>query len=363
MNRSRSGSKEKDRGQVSKALRATNAHISIVGHITPEELAMQMGRGKGVDIANGFANRFLWTCVRRSRLLPEGGNAGVLDAFVEPMKDALEAASGIGVTRRDADAVALWAGVYEGLTAARPGAYGLAVSRGRAQVVRLSLLYALIDKSDTITEMHMRAALAVWAYCEASARRIFGGDGANANRSVDRVWGGGFTTDTPMPLHLRLLDAIAKSPGISRRRLHEATGNRIKAEDMEVALASLEAQRLAHRGRYQTASGGRPAECWWPGACDAPGDDDSADGGEAFTMGKGMGDDPHTDPCEQTANEQTVAPSLAPPASPDSVCSFAGFADAGADVNDGANATTLQTYTPPYLSEPNTHAGCWEPGC
>ena len=50
--------------------KATGAHISIVGHITRDELRQQLAE---VDMANGLANRFLWLCVRRSKCLPEGG--------------------------------------------------------------------------------------------------------------------------------------------------------------------------------------------------------------------------------------------------------------------------------------------------
>jgi hypothetical protein len=53
------------------ALKATGAHISIVGHITEDELRARL---TSTDIANGFANRFLFVSVRRSKLLPHGGN-------------------------------------------------------------------------------------------------------------------------------------------------------------------------------------------------------------------------------------------------------------------------------------------------
>ena len=50
--------------------KATDAHITIVGNITKEELL----RAMLVDeMDNGFANRFLWACSRRSKCLPEGG--------------------------------------------------------------------------------------------------------------------------------------------------------------------------------------------------------------------------------------------------------------------------------------------------
>src|ERR1700760_1196415 len=50
---------------------ATGTHISLVGHITQQELAQHLHRS---DAHNGFVNRCLWTCVQRSRCLPEGGS-------------------------------------------------------------------------------------------------------------------------------------------------------------------------------------------------------------------------------------------------------------------------------------------------
>jgi hypothetical protein len=52
-------------------LRATGAHISIVGHITIDELRARLTR---TDAANGFANRYLYPLVRRSKELPFGGS-------------------------------------------------------------------------------------------------------------------------------------------------------------------------------------------------------------------------------------------------------------------------------------------------
>jgi hypothetical protein len=51
-------------------LRATDAHIAIVAHITRTELLRYL---TGTELANGFANRFLLIAVKRSKLLPFGG--------------------------------------------------------------------------------------------------------------------------------------------------------------------------------------------------------------------------------------------------------------------------------------------------
>ena len=49
---------------------ATGAHVSIIGHITRDELRRYLD---ATERANGFGNRFLWVCVRRSKELPDGG--------------------------------------------------------------------------------------------------------------------------------------------------------------------------------------------------------------------------------------------------------------------------------------------------
>src|SRR5262249_20319862 len=51
--------------------KATGAHISILGHITKEELLRNLST---TEMSNGFANRILWVCSKRSKQLPEGGN-------------------------------------------------------------------------------------------------------------------------------------------------------------------------------------------------------------------------------------------------------------------------------------------------
>ena len=61
----------------------------------------------------------------------------------------------------------------------RPGIYGAITARAEAQVLRLSLIYALLDESALpaqaiIDTLHPQAGLAVWRYCDASAARIFG---------------------------------------------------------------------------------------------------------------------------------------------------------------------------------------------
>ena len=47
-------------------------------------------------------------------------------------------------------------------------------ARAEAQMLRLSLVYALLDGSKVMEVPHLLAAWALWRYAEASARHIFG---------------------------------------------------------------------------------------------------------------------------------------------------------------------------------------------
>ena len=154
------------------ALCATDAHVSLVGHITPEEL---MQRLSITDLANGYANRFLFVCVRRSKDLADGGNLLERDVntLVMKIQRAKQFAEGVREMKRDEHAAELWRAVYPRLVEDKTGMLGKAVARARAQVLRLSCLYALLDCSSAVRRQHLEAALALWQYCEDSAHYIF----------------------------------------------------------------------------------------------------------------------------------------------------------------------------------------------
>src|SRR5207247_2296914 len=82
----------------------------------------------------------------------------------------------LGELRRDAAADRVWEAVYPELTAERPGLYGALTSRAAAHTLRLSAIYAALDGARRIRVPHLLAALAVWEYCAASVRHLFGDD-------------------------------------------------------------------------------------------------------------------------------------------------------------------------------------------
>jgi Protein of unknown function (DUF3987) len=148
-----------------------NVNLSVIAHITPGEL---LNRLTETDKINGFANRFLLICVRRSKFLPEGGVEIDFNDILDGLRKAVKAAKGRGALKRDDNSKALWAEEYRRLTAERDGLRGALCSRAEAHVLRLSLLYALLDGAGEIRVEHLRAALAFWRYCEDSVRHVFG---------------------------------------------------------------------------------------------------------------------------------------------------------------------------------------------
>jgi hypothetical protein len=225
-------------------LRATGAHVSVIGHITEEEVGRYLTE---TERANGFANRFLWLLVRRSKALPEG--APVPDTVLAPLVDALrevaDYAGTVGELRRDAEASALWREVYPALSEGESGMVGAILNRAEAQVLRLSTLYAVLDRSSAIRAAHLQAALALWDYADWSARRIFG-----------RRLG--------VPLADVLLKALRAQGPLTATAISGLLGRHRSAEEIHQALDLL--RDLGLVARHVEATGGRSASLW--AACD-----------------------------------------------------------------------------------------------
>jgi hypothetical protein len=223
-------------------LKATGAHISIVGHITEDELRARLTR---TEAASGFANRFLFACTRRSQLLPHGGNLDENDVSKLAMlvKEKVEAARLIGRVEMSKAAREEWTNIYPDLSAERPGMLGAVTARSEAQTIRLALIYALLDGVGEINVSHLNAALALWEYCEASAGYIFGdmlGD--------------------PVADEITRALQQAGSDGMTRTAIRDLFGRNQSSDRIGAALVLLVTNG---RARMETrATGGRPAEIW-----------------------------------------------------------------------------------------------------
>ena len=141
--------------------RSTGALVSIIGHITVDELRREL---TDTAKANGFANRFLFMCVRRSKALPFGGR--LTDAELRELADGFARGSRsprsvAGSLDWGEAAAELWERVYRELSEGREGMFGAVVGRGETHVLRFAVIYALLDASRVIRREHLEAALAV----------------------------------------------------------------------------------------------------------------------------------------------------------------------------------------------------------
>ena len=154
-------------------IEATDSHISLIGHITEEELVRRLNE---TEAANGFGNRILWVFSRRARLLPFGGQFGPekIEEFSRRFRARLEAARIIGPMGMTEDFKRLWERIYPDLSEGKGGLSGGLTSRAEAHAMRLAMIYALVDGSPNMEADHLRAALEIVAYVQDTVRWIFG---------------------------------------------------------------------------------------------------------------------------------------------------------------------------------------------
>lgn len=212
-------------------------HVGVLAHITPVELRARL---TGVDAANGFGNRFLWLAVRRTRLVAIPGNPRALvEPYAVQLRRAIDAAQQPAELAWTDAAAERWQWVYAELASrSRLGLAGSITARAEAQIVRLALIYALLDESPAVDEQHLEAGLAFWNYAERSARYLFGE--STGNRHADLV--------------LRLLKADGE---VDRQTIKAETGLRLGAEIDELEALLLGAG-LAVLATIPRPSGGRP---------------------------------------------------------------------------------------------------------
>ena len=224
-------------------LKTTDAHVSIIGHITKAELLITLTE---VESANGYANRFLFFVVERDKLLPFGSDFSSVEIgrLQDKISEAIEFARQRGAMNFSIEASELWASVYQRLETSRFGYLAKLTQRASPYVRRISLIYALLDKSSLIEKSHLEAALAVWQYSEDSARYVFG----------ERL-------DNPTAEKILTELKAKQTEGLTRTEIRDLFDRHISNEKLNAALALLLENKLAEPKKQETK--GRAKEIWF----------------------------------------------------------------------------------------------------
>jgi hypothetical protein len=235
--------------------RATGAHVSVVAGTSKEELLTQC---EAADAESGTLNRFAFVCSRRSKLLPQGGHFIRLtksDRWKDLQQRFNQYTAHIEsqpiLVERDTEAMEHWGlndapdrGMYRALSETRTGLWGSVTARAAQQVIRFSLITAIINGSRQIRREHQDCAFEVWRYCDDSSRHIFG----------DRL-------DDPTASEIMRALRTVESTGLTRTQIHRIWGSHKERVDIDRALLWLAQSGIARVEKTET--GGRPLETWY----------------------------------------------------------------------------------------------------
>jgi hypothetical protein len=221
---------------------ATGAHVGIIGHITKDELLRYL---EDTETANGFANRFLWAMVKRTKYLPFGGkpDSDTLQTLGKRLAEVIEWAKQENYTTLSwsEEAAGMWAEIYPQLSDGGTGLSGAVLSRAEAQVLRLAGIYAVLDNTRIVAPQHLEAALAVWEYCEASVLNVFG------QKTGDDV------ADT-------ILEALQKQGQLTRSEISNLFQRNVKAPRINTAVTLLVREGKATIAKGESKNGGKAPE-------------------------------------------------------------------------------------------------------
>jgi hypothetical protein len=227
---------------------AADHHISLIGGITPRELAALVDE---IAIFNGFLNRYLFVWSELSELHPFGGHIPTdavteLAARFEQTRRALARDISVNATHRvltvdDEDARVLWKSFYLDRREGSGDSDLMKAITGRQvpQAARIALVYAALDNATSIGAHHLRAAFAWCDYSTGSIKRIF--------------------TTGPAGKAGQLLTAIRDKAGdgLDGVGQYEVFQRHVTADDLAVLRAQLESERLIVTHTVPTAGRNR----------------------------------------------------------------------------------------------------------
>lgn len=228
--------------------KATGAHISMIGHITITELLDCI---REVENKNGFSNRVLWVATRRVKQL---ALPGWIDWREHPdvtnkLARVLETFGSAAPEREihwSAQAEKEWCAFYKSIKTAGAGIVGSIIARSDAHVLRLTMLFTVLDNSRLMESRHLKAAIAFWHFCERSAMWAFGEK--TGNKAADKIYW-----------------ALQREPkGMTRTEISMGVfNNHASKTTMDIAFSTLVDANLVTLKSERGVRGTKPTERWF----------------------------------------------------------------------------------------------------
>lgn len=211
-------------------------HVAIVGHITSQELLEKLD---SVSIANGFANRFpIFVGPKQVyQPIPKVIDSALLDQLATRLNSVLEWVNAkqrsMGMSECYTE---LWCEEYPRLKqlGASNSVEESLMTRAAHYASMYAMLFAVLDKSDSVTSLHLRSALAWVDYWHESVRYIFNTEGAVnlANQASERAY-------KVLATIQRLIRDNQGEP-ITRTPLKTALGKKFSSKQVTEALSFLQ---------------------------------------------------------------------------------------------------------------------------
>lgn len=199
-------------------------HLVVVGHITPASFRHAM---TGLDVSNGFLNRFLMLSVRRPHLIDpfsaddHNGGQAPLQRIVDRTSTVVpNGAIRLSVAARKA--FYSWYRANEEERDSLPERVAQATARYTGHAIRLALTYAILDGATQIDGPHIAAGTGLVDYANQCA--------------ADELAAGRVGLDG------QILLALQVDSWMGRTELHARLGRRVKAQDLDEALGLLAKQ-------------------------------------------------------------------------------------------------------------------------
>lgn len=231
---------------ISNEMRVEQHYVCFIFLITKTELLKTI---KEVELFNGFANRFYWALVHRSKILsnPPKVDKEKLSALACKVREAVDfGRSQTELTLTD-EAEKVWDTIYRKIHQDQPDTHTSGL-KGRFDVLtlRLALNFALLDRCNKVESRHLAAATELIDISEQCIESIF----TQKNQSFDKT-------------SSKILKGLSdRGDWVSQSSIMtQFFSNNIKSEALNVCLGVLESNGLIER-KVTEGEGSKPVTLW-----------------------------------------------------------------------------------------------------